>query len=769
MTAPGGTTWQVNADLVKDPAGTIIGLIETRLDITERNRAEVLLRESQAKYSSIVERSNDGIIVLQEGKVVFANAAMARMSGTSVGEALGRPFLDFVAPGHKALVADNYRRRLSGEALPDRYEIELIGKDGKNLSVEVNASQIEHEGKPAVMAIVRDITESKQADEALRAKTEELNAYFAGALDMLCIADTDGYFRRLNKAWESTLGYSLNELEGHRFLDLVHPDDLNATLQAISVLDAQNPVLNFVNRYRCKDGSYKWIEWHSHPSGRLIHAVARDITDKKLAEEALRESEERYQMLIAASPDGIVTVGMDGLISFASSQVAELFAYQDVTGIVGHSPMEWVRSEDRERAGADFRNLFAGGHVVRNPYSLNKKDGTSFWAEINNSPVKDGQGRQTGIISIIRDVTERKLAEDRFRIQKEVTDGVLANSPNAVVVLNTDHRILYINNAFKKSFNCTNDGTEGRALGDILPIESLTQAISRVVTTGQQQDLEFRHRTADEERIFVAHVLLMKEQAGLLLIILRDVTAERAVQLNAYHSAALATIGEMASGIAHELNNPLTSVVGFSELAAAGKGLPEETKRHLEIIHKESLRSARIVQSLLIFARKTPMEKLPVAINEVVSNVLQLRNNEHKLNSIVVKTQLGAGLPEVCGNSSQLQQVFLNIVMNAEYFMKEAHGRGTLTVVTERSGDVVRFTCTDDGPGIPKEIAGRLFTPFFTTKPVGKGTGLGLGISHGIITEHGGRIFAESTPGKGATFVVELPVLKSGEKEGDIG
>jgi signal transduction histidine kinase len=182
-------------------------------------------------------------------------------------------------------------------------------------------------------------------------------------------------------------------------------------------------------------------------------------------------------------------------------------------------------------------------------------------------------------------------------------------------------------------------------------------------------------------------------------------------------------------------------------------------------INREAHRTANIVRNLLTFARKQPQEKQPMDINESIQRVLELRAYEQKVNNIQVNTHFAPDFPQVMGNNSQLQQVFFNIVINAEFFMLEAHARGTLTVTTERIGDSVRASFADDGPGISEENMRHLFNPFFTTKEVGKGTGLGLSICHGIIAEHGGRIWAESESGKGANFIIELPVYKGSASE----
>ena len=192
------------------------------------------------------------------------------------------------------------------------------------------------------------------------------------------------------------------------------------------------------------------------------------------------------------------------------------------------------------------------------------------------------------------------------------------------------------------------------------------------------------------------------------------------------------------------------------------RDIPGEIKSDIEIIYNEAQRASKIVKNLLTFARKHPSVQQLVSLNNVIDKVLELRAYEHKTSNIQVMTNLAADLPEIPADYFQLQQVFLNLIITAEYFMIQAHNRGTLTIGTRKGGDSIVATVSDDGPGIPQENLAHLFDPFFTTKPLGKGTGLGLSICHGIITEHGGSIYARSEPGQGATFVVELPIKTNG-------
>ncbi|MEN8613748.1 ATP-binding protein [Dehalogenimonas sp. THU2] len=239
------------------------------------------------------------------------------------------------------------------------------------------------------------------------------------------------------------------------------------------------------------------------------------------------------------------------------------------------------------------------------------------------------------------------------------------------------------------------------------------------------------------------------------IMVLRDVTERKRMQEKLLVADRLASVGELAAGIAHEINNPLTGIIGFSEMLLQEE-LPENHRRDVQTIHEEAQRAAGIVQSLLGISRKHKPDVRPVAVREVIDKVLALRQYEHRGNNIVTKIDSDDSLM-VVADYFQLEQVFLNMVINAEFFMSKENGGGQLTIKTERVGRMVNISFSDTGPGIPLEIQDHVFDPFFTTKPEGKGTGLGLTICHGIIEQYGGRIGVSSQPGEGATFVIELP------------
>jgi signal transduction histidine kinase len=221
----------------------------------------------------------------------------------------------------------------------------------------------------------------------------------------------------------------------------------------------------------------------------------------------------------------------------------------------------------------------------------------------------------------------------------------------------------------------------------------------------------------------------------------------------------LAAVGELAAGVAHELNNPLAAVQAFAQYLAGREGLDATVKSDVETIYKESQRASKITSNLLSFARKHNPEKSLVSINDVIEKSLELHLYRMRVNDIEVVKDLDPELPMTMADYHQIQQVFTNIITNAEHAMTKAHGKGTLVITSRSVEDFIKITFTDDGPGITEENLTRLFDPFFTTKEVGEGTGLGLSICYGIVQEHGGRIYADGKVEKGTTFVVEIPIV----------
>jgi PAS domain S-box-containing protein len=272
-----------------------------------------------------------------------------------------------------------------------------------------------------------------------------------------------------------------------------------------------------------------------------------------------------------------------------------------------------------------------------------------------------------------------------------------------------------------------------------------------------------------KERLISWHHSVLKNERGKIIGTLssgQDITElkrmeeeRKILEQKAQLASRLASIGELASGVAHEINNPLTGVIGFSQFLLDRKDIPEDVKEDLNVINEGAQRVAGIVKRLLAFARQTKPERTHVDINNLISSVLQLRAYHLKASNIQVNTVFDSDLPITMADAGQLQQVFLNLIANAETEIKLASKKGKLLITTVKVDNNIHLSFKDNGPGIAKENLQKIFDPFFTTREVGEGTGLGLSICYGIVKEHNGRIWAESERGKGATFVVELPII----------
>jgi PAS domain S-box-containing protein len=268
------------------------------------------------------------------------------------------------------------------------------------------------------------------------------------------------------------------------------------------------------------------------------------------------------------------------------------------------------------------------------------------------------------------------------------------------------------------------------------------------------------------------HLATMKFADGPATVgFIQDITESRKIETDrrrleekAQISSRLSAVGEMAAGIAHEINNPLTGVIGFSELLIEKNDVPEDIKEDLRIINDGSKRVKDIVKRLLTFARQTKPAKAKININDLINTTFDLRSYVLRTNDIEIVKHLDPDLPCVTVDPGQMQQVFLNLIVNAEHAMKQARGRGTLTVTTENRGSHIQITFKDDGIGMSQETKDKLFNPFFTTKQVNEGTGLGLSLSRSIIVEHRGTIDVESQPGQGATFIITLCVTPPSEQ-----
>ncbi|GAK54953.1 multi-sensor signal transduction histidine kinase [Candidatus Vecturithrix granuli] len=379
-------------------------------DIVERKRAEEALRESEEFLHNIVENIPNMIFVKEARELRFVrlNKAGETLLGYSRQELLGKSDHDFF-PKHEADFFTKYDRDvLDHKTLRDIPEEFILTKNhGERILHTKKIPILDKNGNPAyLLGISEDITERKRAEE-------KLEQFFSVNLDLLCIADIEGNFIKVNKAWESILGYSTSELEHRKFLEFVHPEDMDSTLKAMSQLGAKEQVLNFVNRYRCMDGSYRFIEWRSQPSGSLIYAAARDITDRRQMEESLRKSEEKMRSIFRIAPTGIGVVSNRVLLD-VNSRICEMTGYAKEELIGQSARVLYPTQEDFEFVGKEKYKQIAqkGSGAVETRWQ--KKDGSIIDILLASTPI-DLTDLSRGVTFTVLDITDRKRAEEEIR------------------------------------------------------------------------------------------------------------------------------------------------------------------------------------------------------------------------------------------------------------------------------------------------------------------------------------------------------------------
>ena len=355
-------------------------------------------------------------------------------------------------------------------------------------------------------------------------------------------------------------------------------------------------------------------------------------------------------------------------------------------------------------------------------------------------------------------------ARREARVRRETAhqlQNILDHYPDLILTTDPEGRITEWSRGGEALVGLRRDAALGLRLEDVFPEPEARARIGRLLREGEPlRNFETTARHQDGSlRDVLAAATILRGETGLQgsLVIVQNVSELKAAREHLVQAEKLTALGEVVSGVAHELNNPLAGVLGYAQLLMRGP-MEHRQQRSVERILDAALRCQKIVQNLLAFSRRSPSEKRWLGLNGLVEKAIDLKDDDLKAGGIEVVRDLEPDLPKTMLDFNQVQQVLLNLIQNAQYAMTRHRGHGRLTLRTRHRGSVVELRVEDDGPGIAREHLARIFDPFFTTKPVGEGTGLGLSISYGIVRDHGGRIWAESEPGRGTTLVLELPV-----------
>ncbi len=484
------------------------------INVSDFKQADEALKLSEYRYRQLYGSMMDAFVrVDMEGYILEFNDIFLNMLGYSAEEMYKLKYCDITPEKWHAYEDDIVKEQVMVRGYSDVYEKEYRRKDGVIFPVELRTILLrDNVGIPIGMwAFVRDITKRKLDEEKLRQKTAELKQFFDINLDLLCIANTDGYFLHLNPAWEITLGYPITELTGRSFFDFVHPDDINKTEGAVAQLVNQETVINFVNRYRCKDGSYRWIEWRSAPAGKLIYAAARDITERIEMEDALRQERNRIELLMEASPMGIVFVNEFGKITYANTHAEAIFGLSkdDITSREYNTPA-W-RSTDFDGNPLSEADLpFSQVKKTQKPIwefheAVERPDGQRVYLSINGVPLLSENGEFTGMVATVEDITKRTQAEKELKQSADVIERM----NTGLYVYHLDDReddrslrMLKANPAATTALGLDHKAIIGKTIDEIFPnlrLQDIPRKFADVVRSGKPFAIE--RLDYDDDRI----------------------------------------------------------------------------------------------------------------------------------------------------------------------------------------------------------------------------------------------------------------------------
>ena len=454
--------------------------------------------------------------------------------------------------------------------------------------------------------------------------------------------------------------------------------------------------------------------------------------------------------------DGVLTTNTEDRITYANPAAADVFG-RDRTALVGEKLLGLF--------ARDSSDVVVFGQVAARDGLTQCYDaqvaGRDCMVSVGAAPLTGAEG-VIGTILTVRDVTDSRRAHQELARSESRYRHLFEDASDAIMTFDSLGRFTSVNDAGEQISGYSRDELIGKFFGPLLPISELPRAVLefRKALSGQPGQFESVVVRKDGERRHITITYSCPQRSREVLCLIRDATEEKQLQQQLVQSEKMGAIGQLVSGVAHELNNPLASITAFAQLMLSDGNLNKDDRHATETIASEARRAARIVHNLLTFARQHKAEKTYADINQVIENTLELRGYDLNVRGIQIERLYADPPPSTMLDAYQLQQVILNLVTNAEQAMagvERTHHR--LTVRTRQNVDAVHIEIEDTGPGIPVESLERIFNPFYTTKSVGHGTGLGLSISLGIISEHGGRIWAENAAGGGARFCVELPLV----------
>ena len=581
--------------------------------------------------------------------------------------------------------------------------------------------------------------------------------------DVAFAISLDGKLKTVNRRMTELLGISYKEVVGHKldeFLDEPKRDEadrgLARFLEKRRWSGAVQVKLKSSPRALYFDCVLNAIVKGDEVVG--VSALARNVTEE-------HEKERRFTELFETLQEGVYFSTPEGKLLDGNAALVRVLGYASKDELLALDPK--ALNSDPNLSPALGRTADDQGGIRTREIALRRRNGTLATFVDTSRAVWDTSGRIVRYQGTLVDVTERREMEKALRRQEEFQRCLLESFPDLILVIDLEERYTFASSRIRDLLGYRPEELLGKrveAEQDHSP-ELLT--LARDLMAGRRMsgscDYGARHRDGSWRTMRASASPLFDAEGKVsgVIVSVRDVTVEKKLEQQIIQSERLAAMGQMIGGFAHELNNPLTSILGMSELLQDAE-VAEASRKQLEMLQQQARRAVEIVQNLMYFSRPPSPGKTTIDLSELVQRTLHLHAYSLRKNNITVDFLPEASLPPVTGDAHQLMQVFLNLILNSEQAMREVRDRGTLRIRLEKRDTSVAVTFQDDGPGIPPEILPNIFDPFYTTKRPGRGTGLGLSICKAILREHNGNVEAASGPGGGAVFTVTLPVGEAG-------
>jgi PAS domain S-box-containing protein len=585
------------------------------------------------------------------------------------------------------------------------------------------------------------------------------------SLDDVALAiSLDGTLRTVNRRTAEILGVPYAKLVGHKleeFLDAPPQAESPASLSRFLEKRNWSGVVEIHLKNDSRRHYYDCVLNAIVKDGDVTGAsvLARDITGH-------REKEQRFTQLFESLQEGVYISNPEGKLLEVNPALVSILGYDSKEDLLTLPPEQLSFAADGEpilgRTGSQ------SGSTRTRELRLRKKDGGVAVCVDTSAGVMEA-GKVVRYQGTLVDVTEKRALERRVQHQEEFRQRLLESFPDLILVLDLKGQYTFVSARIGELLGYGPEHLLGKNVEDAETTSPELAALYRTVATGQSAltscEYGSRHRdTSWRTMLGMASPLLDAENkpAGVIISV-RDVTMEKKLEQQIVQSERLAAMGQMIGGFAHELNNPLTSILGMAELLQEGD-TSEAARKQLAILHKEARRAAEIVQNLQYFARPPAPGRSQVNLNELVQRTVQMQAYPLRKSNITLDFLPDPSIPAIVADPSQLMQVFLNLLLNAEQAIRESREKGTIHVRIGRTPDSVWIVFQDDGPGIAPENLTHIFDPFFTTKRPGRGTGLGLSICKTVLREHGGNIEAATAPHGGAVFTITLPLTAAGSE-----